>query len=434
MLEFRTLNTKWQLTQIDAFFVAYQEQSGILMNLGVEMELKGSFKRQHLEDMIIQLIHRYPPLGRKIKKGLFGLSWQDACSVENILCIDTDENAVTSWRNKPIDPFSEPPFQVLWVKGKNQLAIRAHHSVADGESFAILWFEAMDFLAKSISGETIPLPTPVPPLKLSDLMSPLELLRRKQIVPIMNYTRWLAKEAKLQRSTRLAIRECKPGDIEICVQVLDKKACDLIKKYSRTIGVFPAFLCAAAWAQAIHQWNTIRNQNSNSIVSLEMPVSLRRRHHHSYGNFISPLTIFVDAALPINEIARQFMKRFNLEYRNKSHFGVPLFTSLAKYLPWALFRRMAVTPTSTGFATSHFTWLEQKVDIFSNIKNFSNGALELVSYKSYVSVCLLMGAALTAVLWPNGTLHLSITYRKTALTETDVRQIADLLRSALVRQ
>jgi hypothetical protein len=425
---------KWQLTQIDAFFVAYQEQSGILMNLGVEMELRGPLTRQHIEYMIIQLIHRYPPLGRKIKKGLFGLSWQGACSVDNILRIDTDENAVTQWRNKPIDPFSEPPFQVLWVTGKNQLAIRAHHSVVDGESFARLWFEAMVFLAKSISGETIPLPTPVSPLKLSDLMSPIDLLRRKQIVPIMNYTRWLAKEAKLQRSARIAMKECQPGDIDICEGVLDKKAYDLIKNSSRTLGVFPAFLCAAAWAQAIHQWNTSRNQSSNSIVSLEMPVSLRRRHHHSYGNFISPLTIFVDAAQPITDMARQLMKRFNLEYRNKSHFGVPLFTSVAKYLPWALFRRMAVTPTSTGFATSHFIWLEQKIDLFSNIKNCSNGALELVSYKSYTPVCLLMGAALTAVLWPNGALHLSITYRKTAFTETDAHQIVDLLHSALVGQ
>jgi hypothetical protein len=433
------MNTKWQLTQIDAFFVAYQEKSGILMNLGVEMELKGSFLRQHVEELIIQLIHRYPPLGRRIKKGLFGLSWQGACSVDNILRIESDVNVVTQWRNKPIDPFSEPPFKVLWVEGKNKthlLAIRMHHSVADGESFSILWFEAMVFLSKSISGEILPLPNPVSPLKLLDLMSPLKLLRRKQIVPIMNYTRWLAKEAKLQRSTRVAIRECKPGDIEICVRVLDKNAYDSIRNYSKSLGIFPAFLCAAAWVQAIHQWNTIRNQNANSIVSLEMPASLRRGQHreNSYGNFISPLTIFVDAAQPINDIARQLMKKFNLEYRNKSHFGVPLFTSVAKYLPWALFRRIAVTPTSTGFATSHFTWLEQPKDTFSEVKKISNGALELVSYKSYVPVCLLMGAALLAVLWPNGDLHLSITYRKTAFTETDVHQIADLLYSALVGQ
>ncbi len=431
------MKTKWQLSQIDAFFVAYQEQSDILMNVGGEMEFKGSLKRQHIEDMIIQLIHRYPPLGRSIKKGLFGLSWQGACSVDNILCIESDVNLVMQWRNKPIDPFSKPPFQVLWVAGKENhlLAIRMHHSVADGESFSILWSEAMVFLSKSISGEILSLPDPVPPLKLFDLISPLKLLRQKKIVSMIKYIRWLAKEAKQQRNTRLAIRDCKPGDIGSCIQVLDKNVYDAIRNYSKSIGVFPAFLCAAAWVQVIHQWNTIKNQNSNSIVSLEMPVSLRRGQHrkNSYGNFISPLTIFVDAAQPINDIARQIMKIFNLEYRNKSHVGMPLFTSAAKYLPWALFRRIAVTSASTGFATSHFSWYEQPKDTFSEVKKISNGALELASYESYGPVCLLMGAVFFAVLWPNGTLHLSITYRKTAFTETDIQQIADLLYSALVQ-
>ena len=37
-----------RVSAIDAFFVAYQESSGVLMQLGVEVELKGRISRSEL--------------------------------------------------------------------------------------------------------------------------------------------------------------------------------------------------------------------------------------------------------------------------------------------------------------------------------------------------------------------------------------------------
>jgi hypothetical protein len=102
-----------------------------------------------------------------------------------------------------------------------------------------------------------------------------------------------------------------------------------------------------------------------------------------------------------------------------------LFTAPARFLPWPLFRRLAVTQASTGFATSHFTWLEQKTD-HKEFSVISLGAFQLMDFHIYTPVCLHMGAAL-AVLPLAGSAKLSLTYRLTAFSSTDAETLLDLV-------
>jgi hypothetical protein len=48
-----------RLSAIDAFFVAYQETSGVLMQLGVEVELKGRIMRADVERMLEHIVRRW---------------------------------------------------------------------------------------------------------------------------------------------------------------------------------------------------------------------------------------------------------------------------------------------------------------------------------------------------------------------------------------
>src|SRR5678815_3684150 len=111
----RSVMKSKRLSAIDAFFVAYQESSGVLMQLGVEVELKGRITRADVERMLEHLVRRWPPLGQRLHKNLFGLSWEGACRTSDMLTIADSTEVLGEWRNRPIDPFREPPFQLLWL-------------------------------------------------------------------------------------------------------------------------------------------------------------------------------------------------------------------------------------------------------------------------------------------------------------------------------
>src|ERR1044072_5481022 len=103
------------LSAIDAFFVAYQETSGVLMQLGVEVELKGRISREDVEEMLSHLVRRWPSLGQHVSKRLLGLVWDGEPRVREMLKIADKSDGLSAWRNKPLNPFVEPPFQVLWI-------------------------------------------------------------------------------------------------------------------------------------------------------------------------------------------------------------------------------------------------------------------------------------------------------------------------------
>ena len=100
-----------------------------------------------------------------------------------------------------------------------------------------------------------------------------------------------------------------------------------------------------------------------------------------------------------------------------------------RLLPWPVFRRVAVTTTSTGFATSHFTWIEH-ADFRAALRERSGGALVVRDQRFYTPVCLRMGVALAVMAWPDE-LQLALTHRLTGLSAADADELADLLAATL---
>ena len=61
----------------------------------------------------------------------------------------------------------------------------------------------------------------------------------------------LRDEARSNRSARLAMRSCVPGEIAI------------VERDVEITGDAPGWLCAAAWMKAIHAWNCLRGSQRN---------------------------------------------------------------------------------------------------------------------------------------------------------------------------
>jgi hypothetical protein len=180
--------------------------------------------------------------------------------------------------------------------------------------------------------------------------------------------------------------------------------------------------------RAIHGWNVSRSAAFNPLISLEFPVSLRRGNINKgpdlLGNFISPLVVFGDATHLLENLARELRKQLLQGIRRQSHLGVPLVTAPGKFVPWPIFRRIAVNPQTTGFATSHFTWFEQS-DVRSEIARLSDGALRVTGQRIYTPVCLNMGAALAVLASPDYA-QIFLTYRETAVSPSAAEQLVDL--------
>jgi hypothetical protein len=420
------------LSQLDAFFVAYQERTGILMQHGVEVEVKGELQRDRLEQVLSYLVGRWPRLGQTLHKGLTGLHWRGECQVGKMLQVADESSALARWRNQPLDPFREPPFQLLYLPGpeRSTLAFRSHHAVADGEGFIIICTEAMHILALLNSGGTLPRPAIAAKPKLTKIISPAALLRERKLFEMWRYMRWLAAEAKAGRSMSLTMSARKPGDIATCWRLLNKTDFDRASERAVAARVTPAWLCAAAWVRAIGAWNGSQSIATKGLVSLEVPVSLRpRRSLKDYiGNFVSPLVLFGDPSQPLEKIAFGLQEQFKTGVQQRSHLGVPLFTSPARFLPWPLFRRLAVNQTSTGFATSHFIWLQRA--IYKELSALSRGTHQLLDLHIYTPVCLHMGAALAAVPLA-GSAKLVLTYRLTAFSNADAESLLDLITTEL---
>ncbi len=432
-----------RLSATDAFFVAYQQRSGVLMQLGGEADLQGEVTRGDLEQMLAHLVARWPQLGQTLRKSLVGLKWAGECRTDQMLSISSgpDGNAEASrWRNTALDPFQEPPFQALWVPNGDggTLAFRAHHAVMDGESFFAVGADATRLLAQrkaktertvshvSSSGRGLDATT------LTDLIS-RKHLRPRKMRSMWRYARWLGFEARAGRSARLAMESCATGDTYTCKRTLDREAFIELERQAGEVGVTPMAWCAAAWMRAIHSWNSFREAASNPLVSLEVPVSLRRardRGRDIVGNFISPLLIFADATQPHDQVARDLKTQLTKAMRAQAHLSMPLLSAPAKFLPWALFRRVAVSPKTTGFATSHFTWFVPEADLPAEVAQLSQGTLRVTGQRIYTPVCLHMGAALAVVASPE-TAQVFLTYRGNALTSAAAEQLMNLLMTEL---
>ena len=366
----------------------------MLMQLGVEIELKGSIARTDVERMLKHLVRRWPPLGQRLHKDLFGLSWTGECRIREML--STGEG-LSEWRNRPIDPFVEPPFQLLWITQgeRNVFAFRAHHAVVDGEGFFAVCAEALRTL---VSLETADLPNyqnTTREVSLSRAFKNLQQLRHSQ------------------PSARIAVRSSSPGDTSIVERSLS--------------GITPGWSCAAAWMRAIHSWNESHHKASTSVISLEVPVSLRRRRDGGIciGNWISPLTLYGDASQPLKVLADDLKQQIATAMRRRLHLALPLLSSPAKSLPWPILRKLVTNPELTGTATSHFTWFDQSRTLHDDVFRASGGALQMVDQQIYTPVCLHMGAAMSVLAWPERS-QIFITHRLNALSAADANALADL--------
>jgi hypothetical protein len=389
-----------RLSAIDAFFVAYQESSGVLMQLGVEVELKGRIARDDVKKMLSHLVRHWPPLGQIISRRLLGLAWEGEPRVREMLRIGEKREELHEWRNKPLNPFVEPPFQVLWIPDENLLAFRAHHAVVDGEGFFGVCAEALRALADKNQEAT-------------DYTEKDGFTKRVGVRDAVENVQKLREQARSNKSAPLAVRSRSPGEIAVV---------------ERDVEIRNGWLCAAAWMKAIYEWNCLRGAQTNSLISLEVPVSLRRRRdaHLQIGNLISPLTLAADATLPVEQLATQLKQQMSRAVRRGEHLALPTLSAPGDFLPWEVFRRIAASPELTGFATSHFAWLEQAQTIHDDVFRTSGGALQMVDQQIYTPVCLHMGAALAVLAWPNRT-QVFLTHRLTALSTSEANTLLDLV-------
>jgi hypothetical protein len=390
-----TATPSTRLSAIDAFFVAYQESSGVLMQLGAEVELKGRLTQGDVQRMLDHIVCRWPPLGQRLHRNFLGLSWDGQCRTSEML---NTAAGLSEWRQRPIDPFVEPPFQLLWVaRGDNHvLAFRAHHAIVDGEGFFAVCVEALRALVH---------------LETTDL---IDDRRTSREISITKAFRNLQQLRQTKPGARIDRRGCSPGETPIVERDVS--------------GVANGWLCASAWMRAIHAWNKSRGNAPTSLISIEVPVSLRRLRERGVriGNWISPITLSGDASQPLEILAEDLKQQMRRAMRQRMHLALPKLSQPARFVPWRLFRKLAASPELTGYATSHFAWFEQSRAIHDDVLRASDGALQMVDQQIYTPVCLHMGAALSVLAWPDRA-QMFVTHRLTALTTSDANTLADLV-------
>jgi hypothetical protein len=199
-----------------------------------------------------------------------------------------------------------------------------------------------------------------------------------------------------------------------------------LRRLASVLRVATTALFAAAWMRALHQWSP------SPSISLEVPVSLRRRPEQArwLGNYVAPLVVVGDARRDLGDLALEIQRQLTRGYRGRLHLATVLFTSFARFLPWSVFRRLAVGTSSTGFATGHFTALKAPVDLEAELREISSGDMELTGLKLWTPVCRTMGAALAILELPTAA-EIFLTYRRNALSPGEARSLADLLREEL---
>jgi hypothetical protein len=428
-----TRSIPYPLSPADAFFVAYQEGSGILMQLGFELELEGGLKRSDLESMLRHLLARWPQLGQKLRHRGLGVVWDGVCQIDEMLHVASDENRLGEWRNLSLHPFQEPPFQLLWLATSqtHRLSVRAHHAVMDGEAMLMVYLEMMKFLAVSMGGQSLKSPEMVSPVKPT---SPIESLAPLFSPQSWRHLKLMTRQTKANVSARLAIRSCKPGPTATYERLLDGDGFKMLSELATIHRTQPLWLCAAAWMRSLHAWNLASGKGSNPIISLEFPVSLRRNRasRELIGNLVSPLILSEDTTKPLGTLANALKHQFISAIRQRQHLALPQLLRPLRFLPWILFRRLVMTPLATGTATSHFTWHENENDRSDNILKWSCGHLQITNRRIYTPVCLHMGAALVVVC-TNDSLLFSITYRLNAFSTEDANKLADLLQSEFMQ-
>ncbi|HEU5458863.1 MAG TPA: hypothetical protein VFU83_00145, partial [Pyrinomonadaceae bacterium] len=178
----------------------------------------------------------------------------------------------------------------------------------------------------------------------------------------------------------------------------------------------------------IRAWNLSRGGDPSPLISLEVPVSVRRARDNQVriGNLISPLTLYGDATQSIEELAKELKQQMSKAMRQRTHLALPSLASPAKFVPYPVLRKISANPELTGSATSHFAWFEQAQSIHEDVARLSAGALQIVNQQIYTPVCLHMGAAIAILTWPDRT-QVFLTHRLSAFSTADAQTLLDLM-------
>ena len=139
---------------------------------------------------------------------------------------------LSAWRNKPLNPFAEPPFQVLWIGNgdENLFAFRAHHAVVDGEGFFGVCAEALRVVANVCNERLLGVRRPDAALVRSSADRDESGVRpphskEDQDSEALKGVQKLREEARSNRSARLAVRSCTPGETAVVERDVEIERC-----------------------------------------------------------------------------------------------------------------------------------------------------------------------------------------------------------------
>jgi hypothetical protein len=402
-----------RLSATDAFFVAYQEQAGIAMHLGVTVELRGELPREAILAGLRALIRRWPALGERIQVATLGLVAGPRCALDE--CLHEAPMTEFAWQNAQIDPFTAPPMQLHWGRsgGAHTLSLKVHHALLDGEGFLLAALHLIEAIAAAAGGRLVPDPAGHRAAPRAARPGPRIRLSQGPRDP------W-------PRHARLALRSVSPGPTSVVSMRIESGELSSLRDRARRGGIGVPWWVMAAWMRALHAWNLERDAGQGPWLTIEVPASLRGGLSDPLraGNHLAPLVLGASAELPLEALARRLKEVFKELLARGEPLASRALAASGALLPWSVFRRVAVTPQTTGDATSHVVFLSLPHALGPRVAELSGGQLTIAGHRSYTPVCLLMGAALTALEFPDQ-LGLMVSYRERALDEAEAAWLRD---------
>ncbi len=404
-----------RLSAYDAFFLAYQRRARIAMHLGLDLELAGALDPAALDRAVSAVIARWPELGSVVRVRALGLSYEPLpdARARIVRPLAEAEAAVDRAINEEIDPFAEPPWTVhARSEGDvHRIVLRAHHAVADGELFVMIAEEFVAALAAPSHARSVASRTAIARASLARRPSWLERLSDKR-----------RRDERVARDEhqRLPLACVAPGPCAVTSERLDARAWSRVTQRSIDARTSVALWVIAAWVRAVHR----ASERGEGRVAVEVPVSVRRREglFDRVGNYIAPVVLFVDGSAPIDRVARALRASLRSAVAMGQLETDRALAAPGSLLPWALFERVAVTPTTTGNASTHVAALGVERSPWASLSDRSQGRLELRRFVPFSPVCLKMGAALSAVCAPDEA-ALSVTYRRNAMSDHAARAL-----------
>lgn len=403
--------TSERLSAFDAFFVAYQRQAGIAMHLGLDVELEGALDARAIDRGVSAVLSRWPSLGAPLSRGLTGLHTTARADVKAIARRERDWRAAGEAINAMIDPFEGPSLRVSWASegdARHRVVLRVHHAMMDGEGFAAV---AMVFFAALAGGAN--------GTHTSDRPVRARGVRDRALSELAREKRRRDERVGAAKHRMFSLGCVAPGPVAVVSATVSGDALARAMTACERLSVSPALWVIAAWARAAHAEVAREGE-----VAVEVPVSARAREGlgNRRGNHIAPLVFFVDGQRSMEHVARGLRASLR-DAVERGHLEMDrVMAAPGAMLPWAVFERIAVNPSTTGNATTHVAAV--RVDRSVRALFAPSSAVKLVRWTPFSPVCLKMGAALTAIQAPDEW-SLAVTYRCNAMSESRAKSLLD---------